>query len=201
MCRVCLGSPPQVRGKPCPAMYPPLLRRITPAGAGKTCITAATVGRHWDHPRRCGENRLCRFLCVRNTGSPPQVRGKRFGFSFPFAAPRITPAGAGKTSLELSYLRTLWDHPRRCGENLTVCRTITFRPGSPPQVRGKLEDKMRVYIESRITPAGAGKTKPQNRNLTAYRDHPRRCGENTLLHAETSLSRGSPPQVRGKRRA
>ena len=50
--------------------------------------------------------------------------------------------------------------------------------GSPPQVRGKLEDKMRVYIESRITPAGAGKTHGYGQTRRRGQDHPRRCGEN-----------------------
>ena len=70
------------------------------------------------------------------------------------------------------------DHPRRCGENVWVDSYQDAAMGSPPQVRGKLEDKMRVYIESRITPAGAGKTAYTLDGGYDVQDHPRRCGEN-----------------------
>ena len=50
--------------------------------------------------------------------------------------------------------------------------------GSPPQVRGKLDDLRRGRVDARITPAGAGKTNRKTRVETA--------------------KRGSPPQVRGK---
>ena len=33
---------------------------------------------------------------------------------------------------------------------------------------------------------------------TAYRDHPRRCGENTSRDSFFLPGKGSPPQVRGK---
>ena len=45
-------------------------------------------------------------------------------------------------------------------------------------MRGKLEDKMRVYIESRITPAHAGKTNEGWLCIAIAQDHPRACGEN-----------------------
>ena len=53
--------------------------------------------------------------------------------------------------------------------------------GSPPQVRGKHFFAQKRVDTHRITPAGAGKTKPPSRNLTEYKDHPRRCGENERL--------------------
>ena len=51
-----LGSPPQVRGKPAAVWAHTALRRITPAGAGKTIPLPPLPRRRWDHPRRCGEN-------------------------------------------------------------------------------------------------------------------------------------------------
>ena len=133
-------------------------------------------------------------------GSPPQVRGKPDGRRVSYAKYRITPAGAGKT-ISLSRERHMQrDHPRRCGENRRKSTAIWNFTGSPPQVRGKLPFWFRVFLPFRITPAGAGKTKPPNHNLTAYRDHPRRCGENKRLEPKFEHPRGSPPQVRGKRR-
>ena len=95
-----LGSPPQVRGKLLIPMGVRGMTRITPAGAGKTLQPCIKSPMCRDHPRRCGENRLCslRLPCI--LGSPPQVRGKHVhGFpSSRFA--RITPAGAGKTKMQ-----------------------------------------------------------------------------------------------------
>ena len=56
------GSPPQVRGKPCPQQYILSQPRITPAGAGKTFILDSSLGALRDHPRRCGENVLHLYL-------------------------------------------------------------------------------------------------------------------------------------------
>ena len=92
------GSPPQVRGKPMRAAAAALLRGITPAGAGKTHLRIVPKHIAWDHPRRCGENRAHSPRRAQGGGSPPQVRGKRRACSCPIGTPRITPAGAGKTT-------------------------------------------------------------------------------------------------------
>ena len=70
--------------------------------------------------------------------------------------------------------------------------------GSPPQVRGKRRYTIRVSERCRITPAGAGKTGSVSERVKAAKDHPRRCGENTLWTAPARPISGSPPQVRGK---
>ena len=51
-----IGSPPQVRGKPCISFYSIFKPGITPAGAGKTGDRGEYVSSVEDHPRRCGEN-------------------------------------------------------------------------------------------------------------------------------------------------
>ena len=139
-CRAWLrtGSPPQVRGKH-------YLR--VPAAS---CAV--------DHPRRCGENDLYYIDPSDSEGSPPQVRGKLDRCMGAAAARRITPAGAGKTSDISELLWSRRDHPRRCGENETVCRQVAARLGSPPQVRGKQCAALTRFNCFRITPAGAGKT-------------------------------------------
>ena len=153
-----LGSPPQVRGKQIRHSYLRLQERITPAGAGKTCYARCCTDFAWDHPRRCGENILNRILFGSTAGSPPQVRGKHAVCKALAQIERITPAGAGKTRKDENDLFCKWDHPRRCGENLTNSDLQPNMLGSPPQVRGKLLNFGMRSAPCRITPAGAGKT-------------------------------------------
>ena len=71
-------------------------------------------------------------------GSPPQVRGKRWGVQNGWLSDRITPAGAGKTIPQLV--------------------DAGMQLGSPPQVRGKRAVSTFHLYNPGITPAGAGKT-------------------------------------------
>ena len=111
---------------------------------------------------------------------------------------RITPAGAGKTTEKRVSKLQNGDHPRRCGENFLPVVICTTPLGSPPQVRGKRSCIFYNALDSRITPAGAGKTILRHFRRFGSRDHPRRCGENTDAHKKVALCPGSPPQVRGK---
>ena len=132
------------------------------------------------------------------SGSPPQVRGKRFvplGFA---EMPGITPAGAGKTVWEFQSLLSVQDHPRRCGENQDVSATSRKTAGSPPQVRGKLFHPNVSYVPPRITPAGAGKTFVNSFISLILWDHPRRCGENRNRHSCRNASIGITPAGAGK---
>ena len=151
-----------------------------------------------DHPRRCGENFCLQFVAFLPQGSPPQVRGKPLSRNCTRTAGGITPAGAGKTPHPIRSLRSLQDHPRRCGENPMRATAAANDAGSPPQVRGKLLNKRHCGCKIRITPAGAGKTSQINRTVMLSWDHPRRCGENIVHVAHVHAGGGSPPQVRGK---
>ena len=131
---------------------------ITPAGAGKTPTAKAVYDAIQDHPRRCGENFYSFFKTSLTTGSPPQVRGKRDIRSDQDNRNRITPAGAGKTEESWIHPGSSRDHPRRCGENRCRRERDCDDSGSPPQVRGKLNNGSVAVILPRITPAGAGKT-------------------------------------------
>ena len=192
------GSPPQVRGKLIVSCISAARRRITPAGAGKTCLRAVAPPRFWDHPRRCGENLLPNKPHLWGLGSPPQVRGKP-AINIKGIIPGITPAGAGKTQGYDPSGQSSEDHPRRCGENFIHFRTDSTVEGSPPQVRGKLSINTLITLAHRITPAGAGKTSLRQNIYSMMGDHPRRCGENFLLLRFCVRLTGSPPQVRGKR--
>ena len=50
------GSPPRMRGKRFERYSGSQAERITPADAGKTCLTVTRAIGIWDHPRGCGEN-------------------------------------------------------------------------------------------------------------------------------------------------
>ena len=126
------------------------------------------------------------------------MRGKPISTGSIITSRRITPAGAGKTA----YVNRGWagaeDHPRRCGENGAGAYHFRGYTGSPPQVRGKPHSRLLSFATDRITPAGAGKTKPLDKAAQRDRDHPRRCGENCCKFSPVSSPVGSPPQVRGK---
>ena len=66
-------------------------------------------------------------------------------------------------------------------------------------MRGKLTAHAGTHDVPGITPAGAGKTKTNQRTVKHDEDHPRRCGENSSLRPTQRVFSGSPPQVRGKR--
>ena len=114
------GSPPRVRGKrrSPPSVSPRL--RITPACAGKTPTIPTTAKIPSDHPRVCGENKKKEALWLHGCGSPPRVRGKHGKSPFRWCAARITPACAGKTSTRVETQALNADHPRVCGENITM---------------------------------------------------------------------------------
>ena len=70
----------------------------------------------------------------------------------------ITPADAGKTGIGDGGSRVSEDHPRGCGENRIHALGDFFVMGSPPRMRGKLNQTVAVFCFAGITPADAGKT-------------------------------------------
>ena len=76
------------------------LRRITPAYAGKSRDTALCSLLHEDHPRLCGEKRRNSRLSQALPGSPPPMRGKDMDDLVDDIVPRITPAYAGKSTVQ-----------------------------------------------------------------------------------------------------
>ena len=91
-----------------------------------------------DHPRVCGENRKESKLVREFVGSPPRVRGKLCGLYRVTTERGITPACAGKTKFADMVIVPEQDHPRVCGENVSLYSVIVEIRGSPPRVRGKL---------------------------------------------------------------
>ena len=91
------GSPPRMRGKRRDSDSVHRATRITPADAGKTPLVRHPAGAGRDHPRGCGENKGACINQRRYQGSPPRMRGKRYGTRTLSNAGGITPADAGKT--------------------------------------------------------------------------------------------------------
>ena len=86
------------------------------------------------------------------------MRGKLLVTNFTPATGGITPADAGKTKRYERSTGESWDHPRGCGENLTVAMTVDSKVGSPPRMRGKRYLSPSSDFGFGITPADAGKT-------------------------------------------
>ena len=97
------------------------------------------------------------------------MRGKRKSTIAMRPPVRITPAHAGKTQTRACALSRVQDHPRACGENCHIAQSQAYTQGSPPRMRGKLEQE-----------------RPGTR--TIWEDNFR--GFNYRL--------GSPPRMRGK---
>ena len=111
------GSPPHLRGKPFLFLLHQRSARITPAPAGKTKRCFFQESNHKDHPRTCGENFAKVTSVIGGAGSPPHLRGKHRLRLQLHDTHRITPAPAGKTTLQFF---------------LCFCCS-----GSPPHLRGK----------------------------------------------------------------
>ena len=213
------GLPPQVRGEPgtpAPSRTP---RGLTPAGAGRTCHRAHAGRNRWAYPRRCGENGIIDLDTVIANGLPPQVRGEHRHRPRPRPGRRLTPAGAGRTTLRPCQPAMSSAYPRRCGENRRLRRPRRRRHRLTPAGAGRTTRHRRGISPSsayprrcgenhaahpsdgdaaRLTPAGAGRTPRRPGGDPEQKAYPRRCGENRWSKAITPSLAGLPPQVRGE---
>ena len=115
------GSPPRVWGTAHPGWQSPAWGRITPACAGNRFQDIVPLLVFWDHPRVCGEQLACFCFCLTHKGSPPRVRGTAPAPGLPGALIRITPACAGNRNWQGDKTEIPWDHPRVCGEQISLC--------------------------------------------------------------------------------
>ena len=65
-------------------------------------------------------------------------------------------------------------------------------------MRGKVQNDRAKRTKARITPAYAGKSKVQDRFVFIFQDHPRLCGEKSVIMFSVAICGGSPPPMRGK---
>ena len=129
---------------------------------------------------------------------PPHMRGKDFHRSGFQTSDRITPAWAGKRISNRRCRQALPDHPRVGGEKALMPENRLVMQGSPPRGRGKAQAFRVRPVGRGITPAWAGKRRPQQRHRMALQDHPRVGGEKIWAARLAVASRGSPPHGRGK---
>ena len=151
-----------------------------------------------DHPRVCGEKTRRIRLTATLRGSPPRVRGEDLVLSEPAALVGITPACAGRRSAPRCPPGCTEDHPRVCGEKVPTASAVSCASGSPPRVRGEVQFLFNHTLQSRITPACAGRSSQANRHHADRRDHPRVCGEKFDDKLFSVHGIGSPPRVRGE---
>ena len=110
---------------------------------------------------------------------------------------RIIPAHAGNSWNVPSTLVPSSDHPRACGElGMYPSRRVSLS-GSSPRMRGTLRDNRFRRRGYRIIPAHAGNSRSSSRRARCMTDHPRACGELTLINATSGLLNGSSPRMRG----
>ncbi len=159
---------------------------IIPADAGSTRTAHASSGTTQDHPRGCGEHYLRWNGEDDMPGSSPRMRGARSSTLAQLWIVRIIPADAGSTFWLYITLSLTKDHPRGCGEHLTICFSSRHVGGSSPRMRGA--PLMAIYGPpgSRIIPADAGSTNTGTCTDTGSTDHPRGCGEHSDLLLDLS---------------
>ena len=211
------GPSPRVRGIRRP---PPAARRrlgSIPAGAGNPGMrSTARIGSRV-HPRGCGESILT--MCVEHaeTGPSPRVRGIHPG-GLPSAdrwgpSPRVRgipcncrrdhlglgsiPAGAGNPPSPRRTASASRVHPRGCGESVGGANPDVPGFGPSPRVRGIHQQVRRGLDHLRSIPAGAGNPPCHPARSTAFRVHPRGCGESGGGEIGSVGCRGPSPRVRG----
>ena len=171
---------------------------ITPACAGKRHCPRFRPGKTRDHPRVCGEKSSLMQMDVGPLGSPPRMRGKGCYMQELSGETGITPAYAGKRQRRATACTWLRDHPRVCGEKHRPTWMFPAHTGSPPRMRGKVLNEEETQQEIGITPAYAGKSMYRTTETLCCRDHPRVCGEKPVAMHSCTMTRGSPPRMRGK---
>ena len=166
-----------MRGKASPYTAIAFSCGITPAYAGKRTDTGEFSAACGDHPRVCGEKLFVGRRCGCPSGSPPRMRGKGSRLNRVRLACRITPAYAGKSTVQGRNAYHGQDHPRVCGEKALPASWRLPVPGSPPRMRGKADFDVCSDRQCGITPAYAGKSLARRCVVPRSRDHPRVCGE------------------------
>ena len=148
---------PRVCGEKVSSTSPMKCLKGSPRVCGEKQLAARCNDMNGITPRVCGEKCTSRIPLRTSLGSPPRMRGKSFP---PLLAPSWTrdhPACAGKSKPCKFRKATSWDHPRVCGEKISIMMWIACLTGSPPRMRGKAFWQSGEHQLRGITPAYAGK--------------------------------------------
>ena len=127
----------------------------------------------------CGKDHLVEKMGILAGGSPPRVRERPVRIAHNPQPTRITPACAGKTGVGDIIKRRRKDHPRVCGKDHFLRKTLALTKGSPPRVRERRLFSANNVVVSGITPACAGKTADRPGYMPGPQDHPRVCGKDS----------------------
>ena len=125
------------------------------------------------------------------------MRGARGQMDFKHGLGGIIPADAGSTIILELADSLKRDHPRGCGEHLSMISSVKAASGSSPRMRGAPNRIGSPLIFLRIIPADAGSTGPNTRGYLHLGDHPRGCGEHRLDRPYSLIVQGSSPRMRG----
>ncbi|RYQ48740.1 hypothetical protein PG1770B_1302 [Bifidobacterium pseudolongum subsp. globosum] len=171
--------------------------RIIPALAGNTVVFIVFLLSFWDHPRACGEHLWFRRGAARLLGSSPRLRGTRTDIVRQWCGIGIIPALAGNTSPAGAHHPHPRDHPRACGEHSICCCASLIVVGSSPRLRGTRPGRGQHGRTHGIIPALAGNTARRRRSMCARWDHPRACGEHSVVVVGAFSVRGIIPALAG----
>ena len=134
---------------------------IIPAYAGNTSAPLWAASAYRDHPRVCGEH----YDGLRTTdlgwGSSPRMRGTRLCHFLACELDGIIPAYAGNTGRLIHSVCLFKDHPRVCGEHMSVHFYAGYWQGSSPRMRGTRRFRLWRDCRAGIIPAYAGNTPPK----------------------------------------
>ena len=154
-------TPPLARGRRGTNRNIIIIRRNTPAGAGKTPRGDLLVIPGGKHPRWRGEDWQRVQEMFRSVETPPLARGRPSLIDRHNLILGNTPAGAGKTGFGLLNLLHSEKHPRWRGEDKKTTVGVILKAETPPLARGILPICQNSSELIRNTPAGAGKTWPR----------------------------------------
>ena len=152
------GSSPRMRGALQLPAHERAPRGIIPAYAGSTGACNRPAASPWDHPRVCGEHCHSGQRVAHHLGSSPRMRGALARRARPHGGRGIIPAYAGSTRRARARRGPWRDHPRVCGEHLTLKNPLASIMGSSPRMRGALVCSRARAGKGGIIPAYAGST-------------------------------------------
>ena len=195
-----MGSSPLTQGKQLAHLEQGVFAGLIPTHTGKTSSFSWLLRRSAAHPRSREENEKYTVKGVRQMGSSPLTRGKRFTGCESLDSFGPIPTHAGKTPSRGCPRRIGTAHPHSRGENTSPAGATGLSQGSSPLTRGKHGLRASVRENAGLIPAHAGKTRLSAWHPSRPWAHPRSRGENLPLVFLCTLWWGSSPLTRGKRR-
>ncbi len=182
-CWLSRGLSPLARGTPFLALFPFLLRRFIPAGAGNTSAENRSIAPTSVYPRWRGEHWQNKHRGTRGAGLSPLARGTLDQAVLFFQRRRFIPAGAGNTPKEIASQLNLPVYPRWRGEHKIHIDKHRVCIGLSPLARGTQIWGAPLMKSKRFIPAGAGNTRQLVKLRQLLPVYPRWRGEHPALSA------------------